>query len=108
MVAAQTLADVAAAYLLNAQRRVDLEESLGHVRQSKMQAEISMEALRVSEARKKGVLDAVPDPVITIDQYGLVVESMARWSHGQRRRLRQAHEASQGATPVSTGHRALR
>ncbi|MGK2928062.1 MAG: PAS domain S-box protein, partial [Acidimicrobiales bacterium] len=74
MVAAQTLADVAAAYLLNAQARVDLEESLEQVRQSARHDDLSVEALRVSEARKKGILDAVPDGVITIDEHGLVVE----------------------------------
>jgi len=74
MVAAQTLADVAAAYLLNAQARVALEESLEQVRQSALQDDESVEALRVSEARKKGVLDAVPEGVITIDERGVVVE----------------------------------
>ncbi len=74
MVAAQTLADVAAAYILNARARVDLEESLEQVRQGALQDDLSVEALRVSEARKKGVLDAVPDGVITIDERGVVVE----------------------------------
>ncbi len=74
MVAAQTLADVAAAYLLNAQTRVALQESLDQVRQSAEQDDVSTEALRVSEARKKAVLDSVPDSVITIDVRGLVVE----------------------------------
>lgn len=74
MVAAQTLADVAAASLLNAQTRIDLEKSLEQVRESRLQADITMEALRVSEARKRGILDASPDPVMTIDEHGLVVE----------------------------------
>lgn len=74
MDAAKTLSDVAAAYLLNAQTRVDLQGSLAQVHESGLQADGSMEALRVSEARKKGILDAVPDPVITIDQNGCVVE----------------------------------
>ena len=74
MVAAQTLADVAAAYLLNAHARVALQESLDLVRQSAEQDDVSTKALRVSEARKKAVLDSVPDSVITIDARGLVVE----------------------------------
>jgi hypothetical protein len=74
MVAAQTLADVAAAYILNAQARVDLEESLEQVRQSGLQDDVSVEALRVSEARTRALLDSVPDPIITSDEQGLVVE----------------------------------
>jgi hypothetical protein len=74
MVAAQTLADVAAAYLLNAKARVDLENSLEQVRQNALQDDVTVEALRVSEARTKAILDSVPDPIITTDVHGLVVE----------------------------------
>ncbi|MEO7398860.1 MAG: PAS domain S-box protein [Ilumatobacteraceae bacterium] len=74
MAAAQTLADVAAAYLLNAQARVDLEQSLERTRQSSLHDDLAVDALRDSEARKKGILDSVLDSVITIDEHGRIVE----------------------------------
>jgi len=74
MSAAQTLADVAAAYLLNAWARVELEEVTQDARQSSLHDAHSVEALRASEARKAAILDSALDAVITTDEHGTVVE----------------------------------
>ena len=72
--AAQTLADVAAAYLINAQARTDLVESSEEARRSRARDELAVEALRASEARKAAVLASALDAVLTMDQHGNVIE----------------------------------
>lgn len=72
--AAQTLADVAAAYLINAQARADLIEAYEEARRSRERDEVAAEALRESEARKAAVLSSALDAVLTMDQHGKVIE----------------------------------
>ncbi|MEY2570061.1 MAG: two-component system, cell cycle sensor histidine kinase and response regulator CckA [Acidimicrobiaceae bacterium] len=74
MVTAQTLADVASAYLLNAQARVDLEISSERARQSSLHDAAAVLALRASEERKAAILASALDPVVTIDDQGWIVE----------------------------------
>jgi two-component system cell cycle sensor histidine kinase/response regulator CckA len=74
MAAAQTLADVTAAYLLIAQARVDLEETSERARQSSLHDDQAVRALLTSEERKTAILASALDAVITIDDDGRVVE----------------------------------
>ena len=74
MTAAQTLADVAAAYLLNAWARVELEEMAERARKSALHDDEAVDALRASEARKASILASALDAVIMTDQLGKVVE----------------------------------
>jgi len=74
MAAAQTLADVTAAYLLIAQGRVDLEETSERARQSSLHDDQAVRALLTSEERKTAILASALDAVITIDEDGRVVE----------------------------------
>jgi two-component system cell cycle sensor histidine kinase/response regulator CckA len=72
--AAQTLADVAAAYLLNAKARVVLESSISFAEESAEHDADAVRALRASEARKSAILASVPDAVITIEAGAGIVE----------------------------------
>jgi hypothetical protein len=72
--AAQTLADVTAAYLLIAQARADLEASSEQARQSSLRDDAAVLALRSSEQRKSAILASALDAVVTIDEDGRIVE----------------------------------
>ena len=85
---AQTLADVATAYVINAAARGDLLDAAAAALQSTAQNEQGARALRasvigaketgraldVSEARNRAILASALDAVITIDSHGLIVE----------------------------------
>ena len=74
MAAAQTLADVAAAYLFIAQGRADHDETAQRALQSSLHDDESEAALRASEQRKSAILASALDAVVTIDAQGRVVE----------------------------------
>ncbi len=71
---AQTLADVAAAYLLVARARIDSDAASERARRSSAHDDQSVLALRTSEQRKAAILASVLDAVITIDADGGVLE----------------------------------
>jgi two-component system cell cycle sensor histidine kinase/response regulator CckA len=72
--AAQTLADVAAAYVMIAQDRIDSDDASERARRSSAHDDASVLALRTSEQRTAAVLASVLDAVITIDAAGRVLE----------------------------------
>jgi PAS domain S-box-containing protein len=73
MRAAQTLADVAAAYLLNAQSRAEARDPTERTDQ-RYGYTSALEALRDSEDRKAAILASSPDAVITLNHEGRIDE----------------------------------
>lgn len=71
---AQTLADVTAAYLIDARARAELRAAVADTREARGRTEQGARSLRASEARNTAILASTLDAVITMDEDGRIVE----------------------------------